>query len=224
MDEAAKQVYAKLSDRKRIEKRLNKLRQIINTSRLEVAQQHMLPEVSIETIQEFDQLIKDNIKHSDVADLVESITESSKAALLGKLSKTPLSVMLDDPLLQSDTYQRIITKFYACLRYEMYQAIKEHTKNNSEEDCIIADDVILEIAQNVNPTHLYTEIFKLYEAEFIYDVDLAVKKMEYVFTHQEPIDDEFVGYIECLTEAHNQMLFQIQDPANKFKAMEVNPI
>jgi hypothetical protein len=55
-------------------------------------------------------------------------------------------------------------------------------------------------------------------------VNVAVKKMDYVFTKQLPIDEEFVGYLDCLTEAHNQMLIQIQDPNNKFMAMEVNPV
>lgn len=30
--------------------------------------------------------------------------------------------------------------------------------------------------------------------------------------------------MECLTEAHNQMLFYIQDPENRYSIMETNPI
>ena len=86
----------------------------------------------------------------------------------------------------------------------MYQALKNHFKNQPEEDePNIDDETILEIAQSIDAADIYTEVFRLYQAEFNYDVNLAVKKMEHVFIHQDPIDEEFVGYIECLTEAHN---------------------
>lgn len=111
--------------------------------------------------------------------------------------------MLDDPLMQADQYQRMLNKFYACLRFRLYHTIKEYAKNNEVPDGVIEDDIVLEMAKNIDITDIYTEVCKLYSIDFVYDVNLAVKKMEYVFTQKEPVDEDFVGLLECLSEAHN---------------------
>jgi hypothetical protein len=53
------------------------------------------------------------------------------------------------------------------------------------------------------------EVFKLYEIAWDLDSMLTIKKMKYKFEEEHPLDDEFNMYIECLTEAHNQMLYYI---------------
>ena len=47
--------------------------------------------------------------------------------------------------------------------------------------------------------------------------------MEFLFTQKEPMDEEFNSYMECLAEAHTQMLFYLQDTKNKFIIMEADP-
>ena len=56
------------------------------------------------------------------------------------------------------------------------------------------------------------------------DTMLTIKKMKFKFELEDPVDEEFKMYIECLTEAHNQMLWYIQDPRNRYRIMEENPI
>lgn len=48
--------------------------------------------------------------------------------------------------------------------------------------------------------------------------------MEFQFLETEPINEEYNNNYECLTEAHNQMLFYIQDPNNRYEEMDLNPI
>lgn len=48
--------------------------------------------------------------------------------------------------------------------------------------------------------------------------------MEFKFLETEPFDEAYNNNMECLTEAHNQMLFYIQDPNNRYPEMEMNPI
>lgn len=80
------------------------------------------------------------------------------------------------------------------------------------------------MATEIDIDGIYESVFALYGVEFDYEVALQVKKMEYVFLKQQPLNQDFISYIECLTEAHNQMLFYIQDPKNRYSVMETNPI
>lgn len=68
------------------------------------------------------------------------------------------------------------------------------------------------------------EVFKLYDVKWDLDVFLAIRKLEYIFLKQEPLDEEFVSFVECLNEAHSQMILQIQNPQNRYRIMELNPI
>mgnify|MGYP000494606058 CR=1 FL=1 len=65
------------------------------------------------------------------------------------------------------------------------------------------------MAKNIDQAQIYLDIFNLYEIAWDLDVVLTIKKMEYVFTQQEPLDHEYNMSLECLTEAHNQMLYYI---------------
>ena len=56
------------------------------------------------------------------------------------------------------------------------------------------------------------------------DIDLFLIKMEYLFQQKMPVNEEFLEYIACLTDAQNEMLELIYDPRNKFIAMEENPL
>jgi len=50
-----------------------------------------------------------------------------------------------------------------------------------------------------------------------------MKKLDFHFCRKEG-SASFAEYINSLEEAHNQMLFLIQNPSNKFPMMEENPI
>ena len=57
-----------------------------------------------------------------------------------------------------------------------------------------------------NQEQILTEVFKLYDIKWDLDVFIAIRKLEYVFLKQEPVDEEFVSFVECLNEAHSQMI------------------
>ena len=80
------------------------------------------------------------------------------------------------------------------------------------------------MASSIKQSEIYEEVFKLYEVAWDLDSMLTIKKMKYKFEEEQPLDDEFNIYIECLTEAHNQMLYYIQDPRNRYKIMEESPL
>lgn len=57
------------------------------------------------------------------ADHIENCISSS---LVGKLSSNPIIIKLDDPLMNKDIYERLLNKFYAVMRYKLYQNIKTY--------------------------------------------------------------------------------------------------
>jgi hypothetical protein len=73
----------------------------------------------------------------------------------------------------------------------------------------IEDDIMLLQSKKENQEKILREVFKLYDIKWDLDVFVAIRKLEYVFLKQEPIDEEFVSFVECLNEAHNQMILQI---------------
>jgi hypothetical protein len=88
----------------------------------------------------------------------------------------------------------------------------------------VTDEDILEFAKHLDFNHIYDRVCKLLEVAYEHTASLAVKKMEFKFLHEEPKDEEFISYLECLTEAHNQMLFYVYDPNNNYKEMNYDPL
>ena len=76
-------------------------------------------------------------------------------------------------------------------------------------DDIIEEETILQLAKNIDQEQIYKDVFSLNEIAWDLDAILTIKKMEYLFTQREPIDEEYNMSLECLTEAHNQMLYYI---------------
>ena len=94
---------------------------------------------------------------------------------------------------------------------------------NPDQDDLIDEHVILRMAQNIDQDGIYQKIFEMYEIECD-DVQLMMKQMKFKFQEDEPVDKEFNEYFECLSEAHNQLLFRIQDPRNRYQLMQENPL
>ena len=69
---------------------MKKLQKIIDDCQLEVAKTHMHPEVTINNLEEFNKLVKEQMKQRDIKDLVTSIKSSVEAALDGDYSSKPL--------------------------------------------------------------------------------------------------------------------------------------
>lgn len=92
------------------------------------------------------------------------------------------------------------------------------------------------MAEEISFPQVYKEVFHLYGVNWnkqLDDIILSMKKLDYNFTIKEFPDADmsiknttkgFKEYIECLTEAHNQMLYLVQDPRNKYPIMEENPL
>jgi hypothetical protein len=59
------------------------------------------------------------------------------------------------------------------------------------------------LAKNIDQEQIYKDVFSLNEIAWDLDAILTIKKMEYLFTQQEPLDEEYNMSLECLTEAHN---------------------
>ena len=70
---------------------------------------------------------------------------------------------------------------------------------------MLDDQIILELAQGIGVNNIYESIFKLLNIKWKTDINLSIKKMEIVFQR----DEKNATHLECLTEAHNQMLFLI---------------
>lgn len=56
-----------------------------------------------------------------------------------------------------------------------------------------------------------------------------MKKLDFKFQHSQSSSQlesalGFKKYVECLNEAHNQMMFLVQDPRQMFPIMEENPL
>mmetsp|Transcript_38062 Transcript_38062/g.58091 ORF Transcript_38062/g.58091 Transcript_38062/m.58091 type:complete len:127 (+) Transcript_38062:67-447(+) len=124
----------------------------------------------------------------------------------------------------ADIYKQVLYKFFAVMRYHLYHKIKsfweenkDHFESNPAEpdsdeeatDNPLPEDEVLVLAQEIDPVaKMYTEVLGLFNVHWDLEVLLSIKKMEYQFQHQLQ-DENLQVYIECLTEAHNQMLFFI---------------
>lgn len=96
---------------------------------------------------------------------------------------------------------------------------------------LVDQDTIVELAQQLDYEQNYKAVFKLFGVrwnEQLNDIVLSMKKLDYIFQHKQTAcslqTQNFKKYVECLTEAHNQMLFLIQDPRNVYPIMEENPL
>lgn len=170
----------------------------------------MMPD-RYERIEDFDKFLREKANSSAIVrESWESLELSINASLMGRLEETPLKIELEDPLISRETYEKILNKFYAMVRFEMYNAIKAYIKERGSPEEGLNDDEVYDLAQKINFSEIQQKVFELYETAIeCDDVNLTMKKLDFVFQHQEPIDEEFVAYLECLTEAHNQMLFHI---------------
>lgn len=75
-------------------------------------------------------------------------------------------------------------------------------------------------------SELQKGVAELFKVDYSWTPDIALffTKMEYLFQQKEPVNQDFMDYIDCLTAAQNEMLELIYDPRNKFIAMEENPL
>ena len=56
------------------------------------------------------------------------------------------------------------------------------------------------------------------------DIALLFTKMEFLYQLKQPLNEDVIIYIECLSAAQVEMLQLIYDPRNKFVTMESNPV
>lgn len=134
------------------------------------------------------------------------------------------------------------------MRYELYQKIQDHWEFNQDEIMpeyekrqeqrlkdkmsgklgedsddeinVLPDEKILELAKQIDTEVIQNKVTKLFGIKTPLDATISIKKMDFLFQN----DQQNSQYIECLTDAHDQMLYHIQDPQNVFKAMQSNPI
>jgi hypothetical protein len=71
----------------------------------------------------------------------------------------------------------------------------------------ISRDQILAIAENIDKSSIYGKALKLhgYDATKIYcgDIQLLMRKLDYVFMRKPPINQDFLTYIAVLTKAQD---------------------
>jgi hypothetical protein len=186
INDAAIKIHDKFkhSDPKRLNKNLGKLRVIIDNSRLEIAQQFMMPD-QFARIEDFDKFLKEKALNSEmVRESWERLELSILASLDGKLEENPLKIMLEDPLTSRETYEKILNKFYSMVRYEMYNAIKAYIKERGSPEDGLNDDEIYDVAQKINFPEIQQKVFELYEQVIeCNDVNLTMKKLDFVFQH-----------------------------------------
>jgi len=65
------------------------------------------------------------------------------------------------------------------------------------------------MAENIDQEEIHRDVFELFNIGWELSIALTLRKMEFLFLESEPIDQDYRTYMECLAEAHNQMLFYI---------------
>jgi hypothetical protein len=109
----------------------------------------------------------------------------------------------------------------------MLNKMLEHS-NIEQIGRLIEEETILKLAEDLDFSQIYKEVFQLYDLKWDKDLDdilLTMKKLEFHFTLRSTLDNKsFKDYMTCLRDAHNQMLYLIQDPRNHFPIMEENPM
>lgn len=164
-----------------------------------------------------------------------------------------LNINVDDSKVDLDLYKKLISKFFACIRYQFYSRLKKYWQQNKdtilpefekrlkEEKAMqgvdesvmdvnqynpIQEEQVLEVAQQIDMSELKKGVVELFNVDYSWtpDIELFFTKMEFLFQQKQPVNEDFIDYIECLTAAQNEMLELIYDPRNKFIAMEENPM
>jgi hypothetical protein len=117
--------------------------------------------------------------------------------------------------LSKDMFLKVVSKFYAVMRYQLYHKIKNYLNNDEElgtlEDSeetkkVISDRQMLKLAEEIEINELYKQVFNLLNIPIIDHkcyIDLQLKQCEYMYLVKEPNDKQFVSYMNCLAEAHN---------------------
>lgn len=219
-------------DEKTQKKHIKKLGKSINELKWDTVQDYTK---EFETIKKFESHCKNAKKASeDIAESMKTIENAVNQALAGK--DFGQLIVLDDPKVDKDLYIQILFKFYAAMRYDLYTRIQNFWKVNEdtlmfefnqkkmvkkepqpgtqeldnpssdEEENPINDETILKLAQEIDSNQIYQRVFELYEILWKHDIQLSLKKMEHVFLTDNETNEH---YLECLTEAHNQMLYNI---------------
>ena len=99
--------------------------------------------------------------------------------------------------ISKDLYKQIIYKYNAVVRYEIYQGVKSVDS--------LDDDKLFEIIGSLDLNHILEQVFKLFNAPWDLDASLHLRKLEYKFQ----ADLGLSQYVNCLNEAHEQMLLII---------------
>ena len=56
---------------------------------------------------------------------------------------------------------------------------------------VLSDKVIIELAQKINQSQIYTEICELYGIEYSCKIEHLIQKLDYKYIKKEPIDKEY---------------------------------
>jgi hypothetical protein len=89
-------------------------------------------------------------------------------------------IQLEDQFVDKNVYNKVIQKFYAIVRFKLYQQIREYcdkNKNLIADQQLIEDTVILEMAQSINQSQIYEQIFDLYQIKCQLDPLLTIREM-----------------------------------------------
>ena len=97
----------------------------------------------------------------------------------------------------------IVSKYNAYSRFKIFQQIKIKKMQNGRD---LLDNEIIECVQNINQEKDLIDVFNLYGVRWSLDIFLMLRKMEFICMKKEPIDDDYVSFIECLNKVHDIML------------------
>lgn len=258
------------ANQKKLNKKQKQLKTTLTDTLSEILQAQIEQEqahaqfTSVANFQTFlsEQLNKQNQKSARICELNDDIGKAIKYTFSSEEEQQKsekdetqlLNINIDAHKVDRELYKKIISKFFACIRYQMYAKIKKYWTENKdaiipeferrraeararepqEDESAIEDlphnpiqeEQILQIAQEIDMNNLKKQVIDLFNVDYSFTPDVALffQKMEYVFQKTPPLNEDFLNYIDCLTTAQNEMLELIYDPRNKFVAMEENPI
>ena len=181
--------------------------------------------------------------NSELESVLEDIDKSIQLSLEGQFQDSDLNICLHDKTFTRDMYEKVIFKFCAALRHNLYIKIRAYVATNRakinhllhcdkesddshdfDQNNMLPEEVVNELAENIDNSSLFVAVLRLYRVRWALDIDLTKRQMEYIYQQKEPCDAEFNDYMSCHLQAHEQLLLKIQDPNLRFREMEKNPL
>ena len=129
---------------------------------------------------------------------------------------------MPDSNLTVESYQQIIAKIYASIRYKAYQTVKKIAKERGlekDDEIELEEETMGDVLREIDVEPIRRATFDLYGVKEGLDSQLQLKKIQYMNSD----DEMFQNYLDCLKKAHDKFLLFIFK-GHKFQKLEQHPL